>query len=370
MSPVYREGGPMANTLVEPLRGIFSRMTARLYLDDSSLLRFEARVVAVTAHGQHPGTPPSSPRPSRRSSLRLNRTRARRVRPRAPPRDSMTSAASSTAVRSSALSAAPLLALATLLAACGGNDGPTLVRGLVKVGDRNVEIQSGGAAPGTSPTVVFEAGEGDDLGVWYKVAPLVAAQSPVLLYTRAGYGQSTAVAGTRDGAAIVAELRATLAAMSVRLPVIYVAHGNSSAYAELWAKTAPAEVAGLVLVEPRHRDFDAQCVAQQQQDCDVTGVEVEALSEPRRSEQRALPATWDALRKLGDLGALPLRVLTGTGQRSELQQWQRLWLSFHQQLAKESTKGKWEAAGNSGHLVQITEPQAIATAVAEVIAAM
>ena len=277
--------------------------------------------------------------------------------------------AASTLPRFQVRAACQLLSLAALLSSCGGSEGPTLVRGLVKVGDRNVEIQTGGKAPGTGPTVVFEAGEGDDLGVWYKVAPLVAAQSPVLLYTRAGYGPSTAVSGTRDGAAIVAELRATLAALGVPLPVIYVAHGNSSAYAELWAKTTPAEIAGLVLLEPRHRDFDAQCRAQQLEDCDVTGVELEALTEPRRSEQRSLPATWDALRKLGDLGAIPLRVLTGTGQRNELQPWQHLWLTFHQQLAKESGKGKWAAAASSGHLVQITDAQVIATAVAEVLAA-
>jgi pimeloyl-ACP methyl ester carboxylesterase len=280
----------------------------------------------------------------------------------------MTSAVAASALRST-LRFAGLLLAAALLASSGGSDGPVLVRGIVKVGDRNVEVQSGGAAPGSGPTVVFEAGEGDDLGVWYKVGPLVAATSPVLLYSRAGYGQSAAVAGTRDGAAIVAELRALLGAMSVPLPVVLVAHGNSSAYAELWAKTTPAEFAGLVLVEPRHRDFDAQCAAQKLEDCDVLGPEIDALTEPRRSEQKALPATWDALRPLGGLGAIPLRVLTGTGQRNELDQWLRLWQSFHQQLAQESSKGKWETAGNSGHLVQITDAPAIAAAVAEVIAA-
>lgn len=261
-----------------------------------------------------------------------------------------------------------LLACALLGAsACGGTDGPVLVRGLATVGGRTVEYQRGGPATGT--TVVFEAGEGDDLGVWYKVAPLVAAQSPVFLYSRAGYGQSTLVSGTRDGAAILTELRATLQAMGVTLPVIVVAHGNSGLYAELWAKSTPAEVAGLVLVEPRHRDFDTQCNAQALESCDVSDAEANALPEPRKSEQLALAATASAVRKLGNFGAMPLRVLTGIGQRNELDAWLHLWASLHLQLAAESTQGKRSTANNSGHLVQITDPQVIATAVAEVLAA-
>jgi pimeloyl-ACP methyl ester carboxylesterase len=57
----------------------------------------------------------------------------------------------------------------------------------------------------------------------------------------------------------VEELRALLAAQGVAPPYVLVGHSFGGAYQELFAKTYPAEVAGLVLVDPRHRDYSAAC---------------------------------------------------------------------------------------------------------------
>ena len=260
-----------------------------------------------------------------------------------------------------------VLALLPLAVACGGDTSPSgLTAALLTVDGRTVETQSGGAGPG--PTVVFEAGEGDDLGVWHAVAPQVAKASKVFLYNRAGYGKSSAGPQPRDGAALIEELRALLTAAGVARPIVLVAHSDAGLYAELLAKKYPDEISGLVLVEPRHRDFDAQCFAQNIPDCDVPDSAIPTLPEPFQSEFKGLPATINALHALGGFGSLPVRVITGSGARPENNPWQALWSKLHLALANESTRGLQVFAGGSDHLVQIEQPEVVTAAVAAVVA--
>ena len=260
------------------------------------------------------------------------------------------------------------LCLLPLALSCGGDSsGSGLTTALLTVGGRTVETQSGGA--GAGPTVVFEATEGDDLGVWHSVAPQVARTSKVFLYNRAGYGRSTTGQQPRDGASIISELRATLAVAGVATPIVLVAHSDAGLYAELYAKGHADEIAGLVLVEPRHRDFDDQCHSQNIPDCDIALADLPSLPEPFQSEFKGLPATIDALHALGGFGATPVRVITGSGPRSENAAWQALWGKLHGQLAAESTRGLQVFAGASAHLVQIEQPEVVTAAVAAVVAA-
>ena len=261
------------------------------------------------------------------------------------------------------------LALLTLGLGCGGDPVSTgLTTALIAVDGRTVETQRGGPASATGPAVVFEAGEGDDLGVWNHLAPLVAKTSRVFLYSRAGYGRSSAGQNPRDGATLVDELRSVLRVAQVKPPIVLVAHSDAGLYAELFAKTHGDELAGLVLIEPRHRDFDSQCQAQNIPECDIPSAEVSQLPEPFQSEFKGLPATITALRGLGNFGALPLRVITGSGIRPENNAWLKLWSSLHQKLAAESARGQ-QVFAVSGHVVQVEQPEVVVTAIADVLAA-
>lgn len=104
-------------------------------------------------------------------------------------------------------------------------------------------------------TVVFEAGLGDTLDVWQRVQVEVARGcARTFAYNRAGYPGSAGIDGARDATAIVAELRAELAARGLAPPYVLVGHSLGGLYMQYYARRHPEEVAGLLLVDSTHWD--------------------------------------------------------------------------------------------------------------------
>jgi pimeloyl-ACP methyl ester carboxylesterase len=112
-------------------------------------------------------------------------------------------------------------------------------------------------ARGRSPAVVFENGLGGALGWWDKVIAALPPGQAWFAYNRPGIGRTPATAAPRDGATIVAALRASLAAEGFAPPYVLVGHSLGGLYAQLYARAHPNEVAALVLVDTTHpRQFD------------------------------------------------------------------------------------------------------------------
>lgn len=111
------------------------------------------------------------------------------------------------------------------------------------------------------PTVVFIAGLGDDLNASRAVARRLSANARVIVYDRAGYGDSDAAPASLDGRRIVAELDAVLDAAGGSGRVVVVGHSIGGQMAELYAAARPERVAGLVLDDSRPADFTARCLA-------------------------------------------------------------------------------------------------------------
>lgn len=125
---------------------------------------------------------------------------------------------------------------------------------LYTVEGRHLALHHAGSA---EPAVVFLPGAGmvglDYLNIHDQVSQFTTS----VLYDRAGTGWSEACALPRTAAEVTDELRSLLREAGVPVPYLLVGHSLGGVYAQRYAQRFPDEVAGLLLMEPAHEDFDA-----------------------------------------------------------------------------------------------------------------
>jgi pimeloyl-ACP methyl ester carboxylesterase len=293
---------------------------------------------------------------------------------------------------------------------------------LVDIGGRKLNLFCSGAG---TPTVVFEAPSGGAAWDWWAVQPKVAGQTRACVYDRAGYGFSDPSPRAADAENAVADLHALLQAAGVAPPYVLVGNSFGGGAAQLFAWHHPAEVAGLVLVEPMHEDEnvrpdalthgqitqgDAQilefgngCAAQAAKgfdakseiydDC-IGGADPSlpaAIGElglrqrltpawwrVRQAERVALAADRTQLRAARKpFGDLPLIVLArgvspylipGKPQGETNKAIEAAHLALLTELAHSSTRGEVRVVAGAGHVIQETHPEAVVTAVDDVLA--
>lgn len=103
--------------------------------------------------------------------------------------------------------------------------------------------------PQAKAVLVFENGSRETLDKWGKVLDVVGKDSSIFAYNRPGYDNSDVSDSTRDGKTIVAELHQLLERKGLTPPYILVGHSLGGLYVQLFAKTYPNEVQGIVLVD-------------------------------------------------------------------------------------------------------------------------
>jgi pimeloyl-ACP methyl ester carboxylesterase len=228
-----------------------------------------------------------------------------------------------------------------------------------------IEYATQGSA---SPVVVFEAGLGDDMTVWRSVFPEVTGFARTFAYNRAGYGGSTRRAEARTGAQIVSELRETLRAAGLPPPYVLVGHSLGGAYLELFARTYPAEVAGLVLVESRAASMTRRCREAKLLMCDPPRFLVNIMPGAAAAEYAASDETFATIENAGPMPRVPLIVLTSTRLRiAEGPNWSQLWLTTQKELSKSSPLGIQRTTPWAGHYIQREQPQLVIDAIREVV---
>jgi pimeloyl-ACP methyl ester carboxylesterase len=105
-----------------------------------------------------------------------------------------------------------------------------------------------------SPTVVFESGQGSPLFVWAYVQPMVAKTMRACSYDRAGTGFSEGTKRASTSVNIVDDLHRLLVAADIKPPYVLVGHSLGGLFVRLYADKYPAEVVGMVLVDPAVED--------------------------------------------------------------------------------------------------------------------
>jgi pimeloyl-ACP methyl ester carboxylesterase len=243
------------------------------------------------------------------------------------------------------LSSAIALLVPAAVSACGTSASPSAETAT----EQAVEVVESGAG---DATVVFESGLGDDWRPWQLVAPEVAEQARVFAYSRPGYGQSEPTTEPRDAEHIVADLRALLAARGYAPPYVLVGHSLGGGYMELFAKAHPEEVAGVVLVDPRHRDFTTACAEAAIDGCVPPASIVATLPQVQIDELEGYAQTSEEVRAQGTFGSYPVRVLTATSHGFS-HYGEALWESMLGEIAGEAADGKQMVFAGAGHYLQV-----------------
>jgi pimeloyl-ACP methyl ester carboxylesterase len=118
---------------------------------------------------------------------------------------------------------------------------------LIDVGGTQLHINVRGDG---SPPVVFEAGIAATSLSWQLVQPEIARLTQTASYDRAGLGWSRAARQPRGIWQVVEELRRLLDSAGIATPRILTGHSYGGLVVTAFATRYPAEVGGLVLVDP------------------------------------------------------------------------------------------------------------------------
>lgn len=100
-----------------------------------------------------------------------------------------------------------------------------------------------------SPTLILDAGLGNDSLIWGGVQPALAKDTRVCAYDRAGWGLSQAVPGPQDANHIADELHGLMDAAGIHGQVVLMGHSIAGIYIRAYASRYPAQVAGLIFVD-------------------------------------------------------------------------------------------------------------------------
>jgi pimeloyl-ACP methyl ester carboxylesterase len=128
-------------------------------------------------------------------------------------------------------------------------DRSTTVRSghLVDVGGRQLYLECTGSG---SPTVVLVSGLAEASVYWRGwIAPVVAQNTTVCAYDRAGQGWSDPPPSPQDGVAVATDLHNLLVNAQIPGPYVVAGHSTGGVYARIFAARYPDQVAGMVLLD-------------------------------------------------------------------------------------------------------------------------
>lgn len=153
-----------------------------------------------------------------------------------------------------------LMAVATLLlvASCKKTNDTTPAFTETKINLTTHKLTSFSAIKNTKYLVVFESGLGNDHTVWNTkaVASQINSTFDVLMYDRAGYGQSENGPGPRNIDRLRSELDSVINKFSNGRKVILIGHSLGGLIIRDYAIKNPLKTAALLFVDPSHEFYN------------------------------------------------------------------------------------------------------------------
>ena len=247
------------------------------------------------------------------------------------------------------------------------------------------------------PTVILEAGYGNDADAWDTVGlppgaeqtavlPGVAAFTRVCAYDRPGTildpehrSRSDPVPMPRDAVAMVADLHALLSAAAIPGPYVLAGHSFGGLLARLYAATYPNEVVGMVLIDAAHEDYydEVEAVLASAQLAAATPTP-EGLADDPDFEQIDIDASATAMREAAvasPLHPMPLVVIThglpwDWPAGYPVTALEGIWGPLQEKLAALVPDSRLVVAEESQHFIPGDQPELIIAAIRQVVDAV
>jgi pimeloyl-ACP methyl ester carboxylesterase len=221
-----------------------------------------------------------------------------------------------------------------------------------------------------TPTVVFDAGLGEDLSTWNQVQPAVAQFTQACAYDRANVAPSDnrPLAVKVSAQQIARELHNLLVNAHLPGPYIIVGHSLGGLFMQMFACQYPQEVAGIVLVDSTHPEQATRLAAalgpaftaEASQGFPVEGITYD--------EVLAMQAQVETAR--GSFPQVPLIVLVRSRYTSSAHwtaaRYMQAWMSLQTDLSRRSSRSRLLVAPHSGHFIQNDRPDLVIAAIHEI----
>ena len=236
--------------------------------------------------------------------------------------------------------------------------------------------------PGESPSILVEAGGGDDSSTWRDTLPAVARKTGARLitYDRAGFGESDPNPDPYNITQEVEGLERGLKQLQVNGDLILVAHSYGGFLATLFAARNPTEVKGLVLVDANLAPFFTDAVINAMVSLNRGSIEqlkkenpLKARAQDRMREafsetvHTMLKVTLQASLKVTDIVSEkppppPFNEAPGPGSAA--------WLQVHQEFDKAASTHRGIIATGSGHYIMRQRPDLLVDEIAAMFQAV
>lgn len=254
----------------------------------------------------------------------------------------------------------------------------------VDVGGRKLRMLVRGSG---SPTVVIEAGMGEPptmSGTWTRVVDALSKSNRVVLYDRAGLGQSDpATQLPRTSADIAADLDALLSKAAIPGPYLLVGHSYGGLHIRMFASRFPGKVAGMVLVDASDPNQEQRWLASfgpvQADESEslrkVRGFLASRTTPDSNPEKIDPKATAEQIQGARDLGDKPLVILTHSAgfkidpslPEENLRQIEAVWTEIQEGHKRLSTRSTLLQSRNGGHNLPGEDPELVVSGVRSVL---
>ena len=235
-------------------------------------------------------------------------------------------------------------------------------------------------SPGGEPWLVFLSGHRTPMSSWRPLLDALGDDLGTLRHDRPGTGASAVPTVPQSGREVCTTLLALLALLAlldaheVPAPVVLVGHSLGGLHANLFARTHPARVAAVALIESGHPDEAGE--TEQEQGGWATRL-VRRVFDPARSafgrdpnsEYNNVAATVRQIAAAPAFPDVPLLVLSGEKRMFLVPEAvHAAHLERQAALVSLSPCGERVIAARSGHLPQLSEPALVAEALRGLVA--